>query len=190
MIRFAVIGEIGSGKSYVAKQFGCPVFNADFEVAKLYKKDRKCFLKIKKALPNYISSFPVRKDELLNAIISNKSNLKKIIKIIHPKIRKKMNNFVKKNKNKKMVVLDIPLLIEKKINKKSDIIIFVDASKKDINRSLKKRKGFNQKTVNILKKFQLPVEVKKRKSNFIIKNNFDNSVKKNVKKVIGEIFKW
>ena len=189
MIRFAVIGEIGSGKSYVAKQFGCPVFNADFEVAKLYKKDRKCFLKIKKALPNYISSFPVRKDELLNAIISNKSNLKKIIKIIHPKIRKKMNNFVKKNKNKKMVVLDIPLLIEKKINKKSDIIIFVDASKKDINRSLKKRKGFNQKTVNILKKFQLPVEVKKRKSNFIIKNNFDNSVKKNVKKVIGEIFK-
>ena len=93
MIRFAVIGEIGSGKSYVAKQFGCPVFNADFEVAKLYKKDRKCFLKIKKALPNYISSFPVRKDELLNAIISNKSNLKKIIKIIHPKIRKKMINF-------------------------------------------------------------------------------------------------
>jgi len=189
MIRFAVIGEIGSGKSYVAKQFGYPVFNADFEVAKLYKEDRKCFLKIKKALPNYISSFPVRKDELSNAIISNKSNLKKIIKIIHPKIRKKMNHFVKKNKNKRIVVLDIPLLIENKINKKSDIIIFVDASRKDIDRSLKKRKGFNRKIVNILKKFQLPVEIKKRKSSFIIKNNFDNSVKKNVKKVIGEIFK-
>ena len=190
MIRFAVIGEIGSGKSYVAKQFGHPVFNADLEVAKIYKKDKKCFLKIKKALPSYISSFPIRKSELFRAIISNKSNLKKIIKIIHPKIRKKMNSFIKKNKNKRIVVLDIPLLIENKINKKSDILIFVDAPKKEINRRLKKRKDFNLKIVNILKKFQLPVEVKKRKSNFIIKNNFDNSVKKNVKKVIGEIFKW
>tara|TARA_B100000427_G_C15243811_1_gene479052 strand:+ start:73 stop:642 length:570 start_codon:yes stop_codon:yes gene_type:complete len=189
MFRFAVIGEIGSGKSYVAKQFGCPVFNADFEVSKLYKKDKKCFLKIKKALPNHITSFPVRKSELSRAIISNKSNLKKIIKIIHPKIRKKMNNFIKKNKNKRIVVLDIPLLIENRINKKSDIIIFVDASKKEIKRRLKKRKDFNPKIISILKKFQLPVEEKKRKSDFIIKNNFNNSVKKNVKKVLGDIFK-
>ena len=184
-----ILGDIGSGKSFVAKQFGYPVFNADQEVNKLYKKDRSCFLKLKKKLPKFIKSYPINKTELSNAILENKKNLKKIVNIVHPIVRKKMNIFVKKNKNKKMVVLDIPLLIEKKINKKSDIIIFVDASKKDINRSLKKRKGFNQKTVNILKKFQLPVEVKKRKSNFIIKNNFDNSVKKNVKKVIGEIFK-
>ena len=39
MIRLAVVGDIGSGKSYVAKQFGYPVFNADVEVAKLYKKN-------------------------------------------------------------------------------------------------------------------------------------------------------
>ena len=42
MIRIAVVGEIGSGKSHVAKQFGYPVFNADYEVKKLYKKNRKC----------------------------------------------------------------------------------------------------------------------------------------------------
>ena len=40
MIRLAIVGDIGSGKSYVAKQFGYPVFNADEEVAKLYKKNR------------------------------------------------------------------------------------------------------------------------------------------------------
>ena len=48
MIRLAVVGDIGSGKSYVAKQFGYPVFNADAEVAKLYKKSRKCYNKLKR----------------------------------------------------------------------------------------------------------------------------------------------
>ena len=43
MIRIAVLGAICSGKSYVAKQFGYPVFNADFEEAKLYKKSKKCY---------------------------------------------------------------------------------------------------------------------------------------------------
>jgi len=61
MIRIAVIGDMGSGKSYVAKQFGYPVFNADLEVAKLYRKNRQCYNKLKKALPNYITSFPVEK---------------------------------------------------------------------------------------------------------------------------------
>ena len=50
MIRIAVLGDIGSGKSYVAKQFGYPVFNADAEVAKLYRKNRKCYYKLKKTL--------------------------------------------------------------------------------------------------------------------------------------------
>ena len=48
MIRLAVVGDIGSGKSYVAKQFGYPVFNADAEVAKLYRKSKKCYNKLKK----------------------------------------------------------------------------------------------------------------------------------------------
>ena len=188
MIRIAVVGDIGSGKSYIAKQFGFPVFNADIEVDKLYKKNRKCYKKLKKALPKHITSFPIKKSNLAGAIMFNKNNLKKIIKIVHPEIRKKMKNFIKKNKNKKIVVLDIPLLIENKINKKNDIIIFVDAKKKEINKRLKKRVNFNPEIVGNLKKFQLSVEIKKRKSDYIIKNNFKiNSVKKNVKSLIKEI---
>ena len=130
MIRIAVVGDICSGKTYIAKQFGYPVFNADEEVAKLYKKDRKCFNKLKKILPEYISSFPIKKQEIIDAILSNKKNIKKITTIIHPKIRKILNSFIKKNIKKKIVILDIPLLIENKINKKNDIIIFVQAKKK------------------------------------------------------------
>ena len=185
MIRLAIVGDIGSGKSYVAKQFGYPVFNADAEVAKLYRKNRKCYSKLKKILPNYITSFPVKKNELLKAITANQENLKKIVKIVHPKVRLKMNKFINKNKNKKFIILDIPLLLENKLNKKNDILIFVDAKKKEINKRLKKRHSIN---IKILKKFQLPVELKKKKADFIIKNNFKNSyVKKNVKNVMKKI---
>ena len=188
MIRIAVLGDIGSGKSYVAKQFGYPVFNADTEVAKLYRKSRRCYNKLKKALPEYIVSFPVKKIEISKAIIADQYNLKKIIKIVHPEVRSNMNNFIKKNKNKKLIILDIPLLMENKINKKNDILIFVDAKKKEINKRLKKRSNINSKIVEKFKKLQLPVEFKKQQSDFIIKNNFrNNSIKKNVKKVLEKI---
>ena len=95
MIRVGILGDIGSGKSYVAKSFGYPVFNADEEVAKLYKKDRKIFNKLKKILPKYFYKFPINKIEVTNAILSNKNNLKKIVKIVHLEVRKKMNIFLK-----------------------------------------------------------------------------------------------
>ena len=185
MIRIGIVGDIGCGKSYVSKQFGYPVFDADKEVAKLYKKNKKCYNKLKKELPKYITSFPVKKSELVRAINANETNLKKIIQIVHPEIRFIMNNFIKKNKNKKFVILDIPLLIENKINKKKDILIFIDANKKEINKRLKKKYKSNFKILKRLEKVQLPVEFKRKKSNFIIKNNFKkNNAKKSVKNIL------
>ena len=121
MIIIGILGDIGSGKSYVAKHFGYPVFNADYEVSKLYKKNKLINIKLKKKLPKFIKSFPINKKEIIKAILSNKQNLKIIIKIIHLEIRKKLNSFLRTNKEKKLVVLDIPLLLENKINKKNYI---------------------------------------------------------------------
>ena len=182
MIRICIVGDIGSGKSYVAKQFKYPVFVADDEVIKIYRKSRKCFKKLKKIFPKYIVSFPINKKELSRTIMSGKNNINKIIKIIHPAVRLTMNKFLKKNKKKKIIVLDIPLLIEGKINKKKDILVFVEAKKKEINKRLIKRKNYNKKILEKLKNLQLPLEIKRKKSNFIIKNNFkSSSVKKSVK---------
>ena len=96
MIRIGILGDIGSGKSYVSNCFGYPVFNADHEVSKLYKKNKKIFLKLKKILPQNIKSFPMEKKEITEAILQKNSNLKKIIKIVHAEVRKKMNFFLKK----------------------------------------------------------------------------------------------
>ena len=188
MIKIGILGDIGSGKSYVANNFGYPVFNADAEVAKLYKKDKKIFNKLKKALPKYVYSFPVNKNEISEAILANKANLKKIVKIVHLEIRKKMNIFLKKNRNKKIVILDIPLLLENKINKKNDILIFVKSKKSDISKKLRKRKNFNPKLLSKFKNIQLPLDYKEKKSQFIIKNNFTKkSVNKSIKKILKKI---
>ena len=188
MIRVGILGDIGSGKSHVAKSFGYPVFNADIEVGKLYKKDRKIFNKLKKVLPKYIYSFPINKMEISNAILSNKSNLKKIAKIVHLEIKNKMYIFLNKNKNKKLIILDIPLLLENNINKKNDILVFVRSKKSDILKRLRKRENFNPKLLSKFKKIQMSLDYKKKKAQFIIKNNFTNkSVNKSIKKILKDI---
>ncbi len=188
MKRIGILGDIGSGKTYVAKCFGFPVFNADFEVAKIYKNNKKVFKKLKKELPLCFDSFPVKKKEIIDAILSNKKNLKKIVKIVHYEVRKKLSIFLKKNKNKKIVVLDIPLLLENKINQKNDILIFVKSNKSEILKRLKKRENFNMKIFNNFKKIQLSLDLKKKKSEFIINNNFKkNSVRIRVKEIIKKL---
>ena len=126
MIRIAILGDIGAGKSFVSKQFNCPLFNADKEVAEIYKNDRSCYQKIKKALPKYIISDHLDKKFLMKAVLDSKNNLKKISKIVHPIVRNRMNKFLIKNKTKKLVVLDIPLYLENKLNKRGDVLIFVE----------------------------------------------------------------
>ena len=76
MVRIGILGDIGSGKSFVAKKFGFPVFNADLEVSKLYNKNKKIYYRLKKVLPKFITSFPINKNEITKAILAN--NIKTI----------------------------------------------------------------------------------------------------------------
>ena len=188
MIKIGLLGDIGSGKSFVSKLFCYPVFNADKEVSKIYKTNKSCFLKLKKKLPKYVKSYPIKKKELSKAIIENKKNLKKIINIVHPIVNKRMKKFFKKNIKSKMVILDIPLLIENKINDKNFILIFVDAKRQKINKRLKKRTNYNNKISDNFRKIQKPLRLKKNLSDYIIKNNFKfSTVKKNVKLIKYQI---
>ena len=96
MIKIAIVGKIGSGKSHVANLFGFPVFNADKEVSRIYKKDKLFFNQISKRIPKFITKFPIDKKEILNCILEKDKNLKIITKIIHPIVRKNEFFFKKK----------------------------------------------------------------------------------------------
>ena len=178
MIRAAVIGSIGSGKTFVAKLFKCPVFNADDEVKIIYKKNKECFNKLKKILPTYIKSFPIKKQELVEAITKDKKNLKKISYIVHPLVRQKMNIFLKKNKKQKLVLLDIPLLIENKLNRKGDIIIYIKSKKSKILDRLKKRPNFNLKFLKNLQRNQTRISKKIKLADYTVDNNYPANIMK------------
>ena len=162
MIRIAVIGDIGSGKSFFAKQLKIPLFCADEVVQSLYNKNRSLFTQLKKVFPKNLEKFPIKKFELINIINKNPKNLKKIIKIVHPIVRKEMKLFLRKNKNNKAIVLDIPLFLENKLNLETDVLILL-MTKKILK--LKKRKNFNQKIFKFLKSLQIPIHLK-RESRF------------------------
>ena len=178
MIRVCVLGSIASGKSFISKLFNCPIFNADREVIDIYKKDKNCFTKLNNKFPDYIKSFPVRKTELINAISSNNKSLKLISSIVHPIVRKRMKKFLKEKKNSKMIVLDIPLLLENKLNKKNDVLVFVNAQKKKILARVKKRRYYDKRILKHLKQNQLNLFKKRKLANYVIDNNFAPNIMK------------
>ena len=173
MYRIGILGDIGSGKSFVSKFFKYPIFDADKEIVKIYFYNKDCYKKLKKNFPNYIKRFPVDKKEIIRIILDDSNNLKKLGRIIHPFVNKELNKFLKKNK-KKNLVLDIPLLLENKIRLSKLIYVFISSKKADILKKIRKRPNFNKKIYNIMKKNQLPLSYKKQRSHFIIKNNFMN----------------
>ena len=186
MIKISLVGDIGSGKTYISKLFNVNCFCADLEVKKIYRNNRKCFFVLKKKFPKFIKSFPVKKKELSDVIRNNISDLKKIGLIVHPFVRKKLNLFLKKNEKKKIVVLDIPLYLENKMNEKNDVIIFVKTIKKEVDKRLKKRKNFSNRILNILRKHQLPLKKKQSKSNYILMNNFSSVIMRKKVKILKD----
>ena len=185
------MGTIGSGKSFISKLFNCPVFNADKEVNNIYKNNKDCFIKLKKKIPKFIKSFPIRKSELKNAISADSKNLKLISLIVHPIVRSNLRNFLQKKKNSKMIVLDIPLLVENKLYVKGDVLIFIKASKSKIIDRIKKRRNFDKKIINKLKTNQTALSKKMKLANYIVDNNsppniMKNKIKKLRKRILDE----
>ena len=178
MIKLGIIGGIGSGKSFIAKLFKSPVFNADKEVNYLYKNSKNCFKKLKKQIPKFVKSFPISKKELIAAIDHNSANLKKISLIIHPLVRKKMNTFLKENKKNKIVILDIPLLVENKLYEKDYILVFVDSKKSKVLNRLKKRQNYNANILKKLRENQVMLSKKRKLAKYIVDNNYSPNVMK------------
>ena len=178
MIKIGIVGGIGSGKSFIAKLFNSPVFNADKEVNYLYKNSRNCFVKLRNQIPEFVKSFPISKEELIAAINHNNQNLKKISSIIHPLVRKKMTSFLRKNKKKKIVVLDVPLLIENRLYKKDYILVFIHSKKNKVINRLKNRKNYNANILKKLKENQVLLSKKRKLAKYIVDNNYSPNIMK------------
>ena len=184
MVVIGITGSIASGKSTVAKLIAkrkYPLFSADKIVLNLYKKKKFTNLLIKKFK---LKNKKKIKNQIKLIIKKNKEKLKILENIIHPVVRREMNVFLKKKK-KKFLILEIPLLIESKLNRYFDNIIFVDTEKKlRLKRYLKRSN--DKKTFETLNKRQISPIIKKKSCDLIINNNYSLAIlKKNVKKIIA-----
>ncbi|MFT6106441.1 MAG: dephospho-CoA kinase [Rickettsiales bacterium] len=152
-------GGVASGKNFVASHFKrlkIPVFDADFEVHKLFAVDAGIFLKIQTNFPGAIQNNKIDRKILGVEVLGNEKKLSNLEKIIYPKLRQKEDEFIKKysRQRRKMVVLNIPLLFEKGGYKRCDKNIAVMASKKIQFSRFKKRFGKNIDENFIAKMFQ------------------------------------
>ena len=190
MVRVGILGSVGCGKSYVAnifRELGYNIFSADNEVANIYKNNKIVNKKISKFFKLKLYKSKIDKEELRASLKKNPNKFRFLNKIIHPTVRKKLDLFLTKYKKNKLVVLDVPLLVENKMFNFVDIFIFVKTGSSSFLSRIKKRKNLDKQFLNILKKQQTSEKIKENYADFIIYNSSKNKVKLQVKKIIDKI---
>tara|TARA_E500000178_G_scaffold354450_1_gene423445 strand:+ start:488 stop:1054 length:567 start_codon:yes stop_codon:yes gene_type:complete len=186
MIKIGITGSLASGKTTASKILAGkrgPLFSADTAVKELYKdKNFRALLSRKFGIKNNNQI----KKSLKKLIFKNSSNLKKLEKIIHPLVRKKMRKFTSQNKNKKMIFYEIPLLIESKLTKLFNVVIFIKSKKKIRLKRFKSRRG-DKKLFNLLNKKQMSDNKKVRLCDYVVVNEKNLKIlKKNLSTILSK----
>ena len=190
MVRVGILGSVGSGKTFIANIFeelNFNIFSADNEVANIYKNNKIVNRKIAKFFKLKLYKGKINKQDLRDLLKKNPKKFKFLNKIIHPIVRKRLALFLSRFKKNKLVVLDIPLLVENKMLNFVDIFILVKTKSNSFSSRIKKRKNLNKQFLNILKKQQASEKIKESYADFIIYNSSKNKVKLQVKSILDKI---
>jgi dephospho-CoA kinase len=190
MIKVGILGGVGSGKSFVTnifKELGFNIFSADQVVSQIYERNKNINKKISIFFKLKLNNGKINKNELRDILKKNPKKFKYLNKIIHPIVRKKLILFLSKYKKTKLVVLDIPLLIENKMFNFVDIFIFVKTKTNIFKIRLKKRRNLDKQFLKLLENQQVDEKIKKSYADFIVDNSTKNKVKLQVKKNLDKI---
>ena len=191
MIKVGILGSVGSGKSFVAnifKELGFNIFSADQVVSQIYERNKNINNKISIFFKLKLNRGKINKNELRDTLKKNPKKFKYLNKIIHPIVRKKLILFLSKYKKTKLVVLDIPLLIENKMFNFVDIFIFVKSKPNIFKIRIKKRRNLDKQFLKLLENQQADEKIKKSYADFTVDNSTKDKVKLQVKKILDKIF--
>lgn len=190
MIKVGILGSVGSGKSFVAnilKELGFNIFSADQVVSQIYERNKNINKKISIFFKLKLNRGKINKNELRDTLKKNPKKFKYLNKIIHPIVRKKLILFLSKYKKTKLVVLDIPLLIENKMFNFVDIFIFVKTKHNIFKIRIKKRRNLDKQFLKLLENQQADEKIKKSYADFTVDNSTKDKVKLQVKKILDKI---
>jgi len=190
MIKVGILGGVGSGKSFVAnifKDLGFNIFSADQIVSQIYERNKNINKKISKFFKLKLYQGRINKNELRDSLKKNPKKFKYLNKIIHPIVRKQLILFLSKYKKNKLVVLDIPLLVENKMFNFVDIFIFVKTKPNIFKIRIKKRRNLDKQFLKLLENQQADEKIKKSYADFTVDNSTKDKVKLQVKKILDKI---
>ena len=190
MIKVGILGGVGSGKSFVSnifKDLGFNIFSADQIVSQIYERNKNINKKISKFFKLKLNQGRINKNELRDSLKKKPKNFKYLNKIIHPIVRKQLILFLSKYKKNKLVVLDIPLLVENKMFNFVDIFIFVKTKSAIFKIRVKKRRNLDKQFLKLLENQQADEKIKKSYADFTVDNSTKSKVKLQVKKILDKI---
>ena len=186
-------GSIGMGKTTTARMFsnqGCPVFDADAAVHKLYARGGRAVPLLRAVFPDVIKDGAVNRKRLGDHMRADKLNLKVLESFIHPWVRDLRAKFLEEAKasGTKAVVFDIPLLFETGGEKSVDTVVVVTASKKVQRQRVMARQGMTEALFEMILSKQMPDGEKRKRANYIVSTDEGmEAARARVKEMLGEV---
>jgi dephospho-CoA kinase len=170
-IVLGLTGSIGMGKSTVAAMFrkaGVPVFDADAEVRRMQGPGGMLLPGIEALHPGTTGAHGVDRVALGQAVLGDKSALRRLEKLIHPEVEKKRQAFLRRHRAKPLVVVDVPLLFEKGGWRRVDLTAVVSAPAWKQSARVLGRPGMTQARLDQVRDLQLGDALKRRRADFVI----------------------
>jgi dephospho-CoA kinase len=178
MIRIALTGSIGMGKSTVAKMFeraGVPVFDADAVVRQLQGPGGGLIAKIGELFPGTVRCGTLDRDCLAHIVLGDPAKLAALEQLVHPAVREARENFVTQHDNAEALVFEIPLLFETNGQKEFDKVVVVSAPS-DVQRArVLERAGMSTAKLDSILARQMPDEEKCKRADFVVDTGCDLS---------------
>jgi len=178
MIKIALTGSIGMGKSTVARMFeaaGVPVFDADAVVRQLQGPGGALVDKIGELFPGAVRCGTLDRDCLAHIVLADPAKLKALEGIVHPAVQEWRRSFIDKHGAASALVFEIPLLFETGSEKDFDKVVVVSAPL-DVQRARAlERQGMSAAKLDSILERQMPDEEKRRRADFVIDTGHDLS---------------
>lgn len=190
-MRFVIglTGSIGMGKSSTAKLFaaeGCPVWDADAAVHRLYSKGGLAVDPMKAAFPEAVEDGTVSRERLKAIIAQDPQALKRIEAVVHPLVAQDRADFLAEHTDD-IVVLDIPLLFETGAADHMDAVVVVSIDEDEQRRRVLERGTMNETQFETILAKQVPDAEKRAKADYVVKTTTPEDAQRQVREVLADI---
>jgi dephospho-CoA kinase len=178
VIRIALTGSIGMGKSTVARMFeraGIPVFDADAEVRRLQGPGGALVERIGARFPGTVHEGVLDREKLAELVLDDPRQLAELERIVHPAVRAARDEFVDRNRGAPALLFEIPLLFETGGEAEFDKIIVVTAPAEVQRSRVLERAAMTVEKLDSILERQIPDAEKRGRADFVIDTGIDLS---------------